>query len=204
MATKQGSYERGKLGDKILYVVDGRQHERSMPAHVANPRTEAQQAHRSAFVEVVRLSSRMTEAHTIGLHRHAQRQHLRTYMDFRKLNKDCFTPDGEIDYPRIVLSHGPVAKVYFTSVHIDESHTVRLTFNANLNAGNATTTDDLYLFAYCPACCSGHLFAPVPRTDESLTAQLPTEWPVSDLHLYAFLRSRRGYTSDTIYIPITS
>lgn len=202
MATKQGSYESGKLGDKILYVVDGRQCERSMPASVANPRTEAQQAHRSAFVEIVRLSSHMTEAHTIGLHRHAQRQHLRTYMDFRKLNKNCFTPDGDIDYPRIVLSYGSVAKVRFTSVSLDDGHTLHLTFDANLNAGNATPTDDLYLFVYCPVLCTGILFDPVPRGAESLTVQLPAEWPVSDLHLYAFLRSRRGYTSDTIYIPL--
>ena len=201
MATKQGSYESGKLGDKILYVVDGRQCERSMPVQVANPRTEAQQAHRSAFVEIVRLSSYMTEAHTIGLHRHAPRQKLRTYMDFRKLNKSCFTPDGEIDYPRIVLSHGPVARVFFNSIQLDQKHTLHLTFNANLNAGAAKPNDDLYLFAYSPVHSTGILFAPIPRNSESHTAQLPADWSADSLHLYAFLRNRRGYTSDTMYIP---
>ena len=46
MARKQGDSESGKLGDKILYTWHGRQCERSMPTSVANPQTEAQQAHR--------------------------------------------------------------------------------------------------------------------------------------------------------------
>ncbi len=204
MATKQGSYESGKLGYKILYVVDGRQCERSMPVQVANPRTEAQQAHRSAFVEIVRLSSHMTEAHAIGLHRHAQRQHLRTYMDFRKLNKNCFTANGDIDYPRIVLSYGSAARVCFTSVRFDDDNTLHLTFDPCLHFGNAAPTDNLYLFAYSPAHRIGILFDPVPRSAESLIVQLPAEWHADNLHFYAFLRSRRGYTSDTIYIPIIS
>ena len=181
-----------------------------MPAHVANPRTEAQQAHRSAFVEIVRLSSYMTEAHTIGLHRHAQRQHLRTYMDFRKLNKNCFTANGDIDYPRIVLSYGSVAKVFFTSVCLDDSGTLHLTFDPCLHFGNAAPTDNLYLFAYSPALCAGILFDPVPRSAESLTLQFPVPTQTIkhlpnqavDIHLYAFLRSRRGNTSGTRYIPL--
>lgn len=204
MATKQGSYESGKLGNKILYVVDGRQCERTMPVQVANPRTEAQQAHRSAFVEIVRLSSYMTEAHSVGLHRHAQRQRLRTYMDFRKLNKNCFIANGDIDYPRIVLSYGSVAKVCFTSVRFDDDHTLHLTFDPCLHFGNAAPTDKLYLFAYYPALCTGILFDPIPRNAESLTIQFPADWPSDRLHLYAFLRSRRGYTSDTIYVSLMS
>ncbi len=106
MARIQGNSEAGKLGNKIYYTWHGRQCERSMPTHVANPRTEAQQAHRSNFTQISKLSSYMKEAHLVGLHGQAVHEKNSTYALFKRINKDCFTPDGEIDYPRIVVSKG--------------------------------------------------------------------------------------------------
>ena len=83
MARKQGDSESGKLGNKIYYTWHGRQCERSMPTSVANPQTEAQQAHRSNFAMISKLSSYMKEAHLIGLHWHAIREHNSTYAIFR-------------------------------------------------------------------------------------------------------------------------
>lgn len=74
MARIQGNSETGKLGNKIYYTWYGRQCERSMPTHVANPRTEAQQAHRSNFTQISKLSSYMKEAHLVGLHGQAVRE----------------------------------------------------------------------------------------------------------------------------------
>ncbi len=119
MARKQGDSESGKLGNKIYYTWHGRQCERSMPTSVANPQTEAQQAHRSNFAMVSKLSSYMKEAHLIGLHWHAIREHNSTYAIFRQLNKDCFTPDGEINLPRVIVSRGSVEQVEITSATID-------------------------------------------------------------------------------------
>ena len=61
MARKQGDTESGKLGNKIYYTWHGRQCERSMPTHVANPQTEAQQSHRSNFAQISKLSSYMKD-----------------------------------------------------------------------------------------------------------------------------------------------
>ena len=97
MARKNGDAVSGKLGDKIYYTWHGRQCERAMPTSVANPQTEAQQAHRGRFGMISSLSSSMKDAHLVGLHWHAVREHNSTYAIFRQLNKDCFTPDGEID-----------------------------------------------------------------------------------------------------------
>ena len=119
MARKQGDSESGKLGNKIYYTWHGRQCERSMPTSVANPQTEAQQAHRSNFAMISKLSSYMKEAHLVGLHWHAIREHNSTYAIFRNLNKDCFTPDGEINLPRIIVSRGSVEQVEITSATID-------------------------------------------------------------------------------------
>lgn len=218
MARKQGDSESGKLGNKIYYTWHGRQCERSMPTSVANPQTEAQQNHRSNFAMVSKLSSYMKEAHLIGLHWHAIREHNSTYAIFRQLNKDCFTPDGEIDLHRVIVSRGSVESVVITSATINNG-ALTVTFDTRVYGGRAT--DEFHLFVYCPSLCAGRLATPVPRSSGLVTAVLPSEWlqPTEltqadtntlthshtnafPLHLYAFLRSNRGRTSDTIYIPL--
>lgn len=206
MATIHGTAVSGKVENKIYYTINGQQYVRSMPTHMANPQTEAQQAHRNNFVDIVRLSSYTTAAHTIGLHYHASRQKpkLRTYNDFRSLNKNCFTSDGQIDYPRVIVSYGSVPCVWFTSVQIEASSDkiggLRLHLTYAPDSGNSD--DELFLFALCPALCTGTLFKPVPRKAGVLTVMLPSGWPSEGIHLYAFLRGRRNLTSDTIYIPL--
>ncbi len=214
MARKYGDSESGKLGNKIYYTWYGRQCERSMPTSVANPKTEAQQAHRSNFAMISKLSSYMKEAYLVGLHWQAVREHNSTYAIFRQLNKDCFTPDGEIDLPRVIVSRGSVESVKITSATITDG-VITVTFDPRPYGGAAT--DTFYLFVYCPALCTGRLATPVPRSSGLLTAILPEEWlhpaestqantlPSNNtftLHLYAFLRSTRSRTSDTIYLVL--
>ena len=209
MARKYGNSESGKLGNKILYTWHGRQCERAMPTHVANPQTEAQQSHRSNFALISKLSSYMKDAHLVGLHWQALRERNSTFALFRKLNKNCFTPDGEINLPRVIVSKGSVPEVSITSASIAEG-VLTVTFDSRNYAGDPT--DEFYLFVYCPALCTGLLATPVPRSAGEITAVLPDEWlhatpnaasfPHSDnqgLHLYAFLRGKKGRTSDTIY-----
>lgn len=214
MARIQGNSETGKLGNKIYYTWHGRQCERSMPTHVANPRTEAQQAHRSNFAQISKLSSYMKEAHLVGLHGQAVREKNSTYALFKRINKDCFTPDGEIDYPRIVVSKGSVRKASIISVTVADG-LLTVIFDGYVYGGAAT--DRLFLFVYSPALCAGFLADPVPRSTGQITVDLPTEWlqtaaaNASDntntlthshnqtFHLYAFLQGYRLRTSDTIY-----
>lgn len=206
MARKQGSTESGKLGDKILYTWHGRQCERAMPTHVANPQTEAQQTHRSNFALISKLSSYMKDAHLVGLHWLSVREHNSTYALFRKLNKDCFTPEGDINYPRIIVSKGSVQEASITSAKV-ENGVLTVTFDNRHDGGDPT--GEFYLFVYCPALCTGRLATPVPRSAGLVTAVLPDEWlhanpttDTQDLHLYAFHRGSKGRTSDTIYYPV--
>ena len=219
MARKYGDSESGKLGNKIYYTWHGRQCERSMPTSVANPQTEAQQSHRSNFALISKLSSYMKDAHLVGLQWHAVREHNSTYTLFRKLNKDCFTPDGLVNLPRIIVSKGSVPMVTITSAKV-ENGVLTVTFDSRHYGG--TATDGFYLFVYCPALCTGRLATPVPRSAGKLTAVLPAEWlkatpgnapsdtnaithlHTNALHLYAFLRGTRGRTSDTIYHALSS
>lgn len=212
MARKNGDYESGKVGNRIYYTWHGRQCERAMPTHVANPQTEAQQSHRSNFALISKLSSYMKDAHLIGLHWQAMREKNSTYALFRKLNKDFFTPAGEISLPRIIVSKGPVPMATITDAKVGNG-VLTVTFDSRNYSDEPT--DEFFLFVYCSALCIGRLATPVPRSAGIVTAVLPDEWlqatPDTEtitqsgnqtLHLFAFLRDKKGRTSDTIYYEV--
>jgi hypothetical protein len=179
MATKKGSHISGKLGNKIHYVVNGVERIRTTPQHVANPRTPAQQGHRSSFGNISHLSSKMKQASDIGFHHIARRNKTRPDLYFRHINKDCLTTDGNIDYPHIIISHGNVARVEFTDVRLSlksAAPILHLTFDPCLTVGNADPNDELYLLAFCPALDSAILYQPVLRSAGQLTVTLPAQW----------------------------
>ena len=187
----------GKQGDVIYSSWHGIPYERKMPESVANPRTEAQQAHRNAFAEISRLSSAMKVAHTVGLHNKAMRDKLNTHSVFKKINKNCYGADG-IDYSRVCISLGPVSGISITSAEVDQDGIVRVAF-----AGYCTTeneNDEFYLFVFCPDQHEGRFVAPVARFIGSVEATIPEEWKGHALHLYAFMKGKRLRTSNSVYV----
>ena len=182
MARILGDSESGKLGKKIYYNWHGRQCERTMPTHVANPKTEAQQAHRSNFAQISKLSSYMKEAHLVGFHWHAVREKNSTYALFRQTNKDCFTPDGEIDYERLVVSKGSLAKADIKSATVADG-VLSVSFDGHTSVGKiALKLPTEWLYSE-------------PSPDALTQSSINT----IQLHLYAFLRGRRLRTSDSVH-----
>lgn len=199
MAKVKNGHISGKMGDVIHSTYLGRPYVRQKPETVANPRTEAQQAHRTALVAIARLASDLKDAHKLGLHMHAQRNKLTTDSDFRKLNKlNC--SGGAISYPSVVVSKGPVDEVRFTSVVLDEQHVLHVTFESN--ATDTNKKDKLGLFVYCPELRKCQALKPVFRTTGEVTELLPEEFKGHDLHLYGFLQGKKLYTSNTMYAAI--
>lgn len=200
MATYKNGILSGKEGDIIHSSWNGRPYERSMPETVANPRTEAQQAHRNAFAEISKLSSAMKEGHVVGLHKEAVRQKLNTHNVFKKINKDCYGPDG-IDYAHVVISKGPVQKVNITVVNLDERGNLHVEFR-DTGFSEQDMHDLFFLFVFCPDQQTGRFVKLVVRTVGVVDAQIPESWLGHDLHLYAFMKGPKGQTSDTMYAMI--
>ena len=197
MARIKGSTTTGKIGQKILYTWNGRPCERAMPTHVANPRTAAQQSHRSAFAAVSKLSSYMKAAHQVGLQQMARSEKNNSFGIFKRLNKNCFA-DGDITYSRVVVSKGPVALARLLEVRRDDVF-LAIAFDPASTSLHASPDDELFVFVYCPSFCEGILYQPVAREDGEMAVRLPDEWQPHPLHLYAFLRDRRNRTSNTLY-----
>jgi hypothetical protein len=169
----------------------------------------AQRAHRKAFVDIVRLSSRMKEAYSIGLQHHAMQAKIRTYADFRSVNKDCFTPEGLIDYTCLAVSLGNVVPVVFTSMLTTTDkggeQGVTIAFDPVADRPGANKDDEVYLYVYCPTLGCGVMAEPMPRMAGNIGICLPAGWPLvtaadSDVHLYAFTRDSKGRCSNTMYV----
>ena len=186
------------MGKMIKSSWLGREYERRMPETVANPRTEAQQAHRTAFGEVSKLSAAMREAHEVGLHWKAIRERLNTPSVFKKLNKDCYGPDGII-YSRVRMSYGTVSEVKITAVEVNEQGNVHVEFHDHY-VTDKNKKDTFWLFVFCPDLREGHFARPVERTVGVINAKIPDEWQGHELHLYAFMKNVKGQTSATMYL----
>ena len=200
MARIYGSEMSGKLGDMIYSSWHGRPYSRRRPEKVANPQTEAQQAHRNAFAEISRLASDLKAAHCIGLHKQAQRLKLNTHCVFKKFNKDYYGENGII-YPRVIVSDGPVRTTRILSVELGEQNVLCVAFDNRCSISDAD--DQFFLFVYCPDLRAGVLVPPVPRSAGMTTVTLPAEFTEHPLHLYAFFRDEKRKTSRTIYHAIT-
>ena len=197
MAKYRGEKKSGKLGDVIYSSWHGRPYQRRRPESVANPQTEAQQAHRYAFAEISRLSSAMSVAHKVGLHSKAVRDKLNTHSVFKKINKNCYGADG-IDYPRVHISWGSVTGISITSAEVDQEGMVRVTFNGNCTTENKN--DEFYLFVFCPDQHEGRFIEPVARSVGFVNATILEAWKGHALHLYAFMKDKKRCTSDTVYV----
>ena len=197
MAKYRGEEKSGKLGGVIYSSWHGRPYERKMPESVANPQTEAQQAHRNAFAEISRLSSAMKVAHTVGLHSKAVREKLNTHSVFKKLNKDCYGADG-IDYPRVCISKGSVYGFSIISAEVNQEGVVRVAFDGCCTTVNKN--DEFYLFVFCPDQREGLFIEPIARSVGFVSAPILDEWKDHALHLYAFMKDRKGRTSNSVYV----
>ena len=197
MATERRK-KSSKLGKMIKSSWLGREYERRMPETVANPRTEAQQAHRTAFGEVSKLSAAMREAHEVGLHWKAIRERLNTPSVFKKINKDCYGPDGII-YSRVRISYGTVSEVKITAVEVDAQGNVHVEFH-NHYVTDKNKKDTFWLFVFCPDLREGHFARPVERTVGVVDARIDEPWQGHELHLYALMKNAKGQTSDTMYL----
>ena len=208
----------GRVGSVIGYRRGGRWCLRSMPQQVHNPRTEAQQRHRSVFRAEVQLAARMRWPVAMCLTQPARERHMTAQNLFVRLNNGCFrsapVTDGsdaacrvDTDYGRLQLSLGPLAPVAVTGAvaePLGDGGALALTvgFDPCLQGRRAGRYDEVYLYAYSPGAGAGYLFNSVYRYTKRVTALLPDWLQCDDLQLYLMCRSSRGEWSATVHAAL--
>lgn len=207
----------GRLGPAVGYGRLGRWYVRALPRQVANPRTEAQQEHRTMFKQEVQLAAQMRWAVNVGMKGVAHQMGLTAQNLFVKANQQAFgMAEGllQVDYPALQVSLGPVAPVTITEATLNEDNVLTVHFEKNPEHRAASAYDSVYLWIYSPAAGKGYLTNAVYRRAKRFDVLLP-EWltptpqsfgqPPSgrgasdELHLYAFVQDEEGRCSATAY-----
>jgi hypothetical protein len=84
------------------------------------------------------------------------------------------------------------------SAEVDQKGIARVAFDGNCTTENKN--DKFYLFVFCPDQREGLFIEPVARSVGFVSAPILDEWRGYTLHLYAFMKDRKGRTSNSVYV----
>ena len=187
--------QTGTIGDRVFYTRFGKQFSRSKATSFNDNKSEAPLRQRALFKAMQHTSSILGSIIQRGL---AKEAHARGHVEnneFAKINKQCFTyEDGtvHIDYPRLILSTGPIARVDFTNCHVDGLH-VELQFEPCSSAAHSNPDDVVFIYAveFQTEVCQ--LVACTERRAAGVVFDLPdlskeTDKPIN-YHLYAIVEA---------------
>lgn len=108
--------ESGVIGDRVYYTRFGKTFSRRRPTQINDQKSDAQLRQRALFKAIQHTSLLLGSVIQRGLAKEAHSQGHVENNEFASLNKQCFTYENGtviIDYPRLLLSTGPVGRVEF-------------------------------------------------------------------------------------------
>lgn len=141
--------QTGTIGDRVYYTRFGKLFSRGKAKSFTDNKSEAQLRQRALFKAMQHTSSILGSVIQRGLAKEAHAHGHVENNEFARLNKQCFTyTDGtvHIDYPRLILSTGPIARVDFTKCHVDGLH-VELQFEPCSSVDHARPDDVVFIYA---------------------------------------------------------
>ena len=196
----------GRLGTAVGYMWNGKCCLRSYQRFVRNPRTEAQQAHRSLFKQQVQLAARMKMAINETLTDLAREAGMTAYNLFVKGNQHAFYPvQGAetvlgVDYSSLRLSMGDALGVVPEGTTLDEDNVLTVSFAR----GTGRAFDRVYLYVYVPDLGEGFLSTPVYRREKRISLALPDDYAGHELHAWLMVKGETGGWSESVYVDVSS
>ena len=188
----------GTVGTVIGYRRNNQWFMRAKPRFVANPRTEAQQAHRRQFGDMVSLASKLLPALKVGMRHYAPQHAMTAGNAFVHLN---WVKEGAISLKDMRLSVGPVPMVTFTEITVEDG-ILTLKWDKNLHHHGAKNEDTIKIFAYSEEQGLTQCVATAERRTRRLSTLLPDAF--RNAHLWALIEDPMGRTSESTYLePIT-
>ena len=188
----------GTVGTVIGYRRNNQWFMRAKPRSVANPRTEAQQAHRRQFGDMVSLASKLLPALKVGMRHYAPQHAMTAGNAFVHLN---WVKDGAISLKDMKLSVGPVPMVTFTEITVEDG-VLTLRWDKNLHHHGAKNEDLVRIYAYSEEQGLTQCVATAERRTRRLSTLLPDAF--RDAHLWALTEDPMGRVSQSEYIDTGS
>ena len=189
----------GRLGTAVGYMWNGKCCLRSYQRYVKNPRTEAQQAHRTLFKQEVQLAARMRWAVATTMTDLAREAGMTAYNVFVKANQHAFALEDnelQVDWGALRLSVGDVPTVTPEAMERDDEGVLTVSFAR----GTGRAYDRVFLYVYVPELGKGYLAAPVYRRDRRVTVALPDEFEGHALQAWLMVQAEDGRWSESTYV----
>ena len=188
----------GKVGTVVGYYWNGKPCMRAYKRYVNNPRTEAQQEHRTLFKQEVQLAAKMRWAVTTTMTEAAREAGMTSYNLFVHMNQKAFTMSDNrlvVDYSRLMLSMGDVPQVQLQAMEWSADNVLTVKYARGL--GNAY--DRVFLYVYVPELERGFLSAGTYRREKRIALALPDEFAGHDAHVYLMVQADDDRWSHSLY-----
>ena len=184
----------GSVGTITGYPRNNKWFIRARRYKMSNPRTEAQQAHRHQFGEMVSLAGKLLPALKTGMRNYAETHGMTAGNAFVHINWQ----QGNIsELKDMLLACGPVPQVEFTDIEREEGF-VTLRWKKNLQQHGARNEDIIKIFAYSESLGKCQCVASTERRTRRLSFRLPEGF--GDAHLWALIEDCKGRTSQSRYL----
>jgi hypothetical protein len=184
----------GALGPVIGYTVRGHRYLRTMPAHVANPRSEAQQRHRSHFALASSFAHFVGGIYKVGYQYYNVEVCQRANF-VKHIYHDAIRPDLTIDLHKLLISKGSLPQFNPTSVTEADS---TLTLRWSIGHGDQSDMLNVLVFNATRTIAMSHIDE-ARRCDGSCRLAIPEDWEGDHIIIYCFWHNRRTQTvSDSV------
>lgn len=186
----------GKIGNVIGCKGKTGYYIRSIPAHVSNPRTEQQQAHRSKFTQAIQFARVLTPFLRISYKEFAGvRQPFHAAVSSFLKNAVMETEAGYvIDFEKALVSRGSLTAVRQAKIS-RKNNIISYTWTDNSGEGNAVKNDVSLLVVFNKTrWMAVYSDATAKRCDGKARLDIPADWGDDSLVAYLGFRSRDGET----------
>ena len=196
----------GKVGTVVGSMWKGRNVMRSLPAHVSNPNTPAQQAARARFALVGRFVATCTGFISVGYANHATDITAGNAATRDNLANGCVQGTGtnvSLDYTQVSLSSGSHINPASPAAVQGSGQTIDITWTDNSGISPEVLASDVVMACLYNATrqASTYDFSSATRLDSSLSVAYPALWSGDEVHVYLVSRSVDGSrVSPTLHV----
>ncbi|MBQ6047528.1 MAG: hypothetical protein IJL38_07925 [Bacteroidales bacterium] len=187
MATNASIFHAsGKLSNVIFYTVRGHKYLRMRPSSVTNPRSEAQQHHRSHFALASSFAHFVGGIYKVGYQYYnvgvCQRANF-----VKHIYHDAIRPDLTIDLHKLLISKGSLPQ--FTPTSVTEADST-LTLRWSIGHGDPADTLNILVLNASRTIAMSHIDE-ARRYDGSCRLAIPEDWEGDHIIVYCFWHNQR-------------
>jgi len=199
---------KGKIGNSVSYQLNGKNVVRSLPRTSAkNKRGSAlQNLYRSRFTEMQDFLRPALYFIRIGFNMEARSRQMSAHNAAKSYNMlNAFSPEGEIDYSKVLVSFGNLAGAKEVTVTQDDAG-LHFSWVNYPSTETARRFDQVMLLAYCPDIKEAYfVISGAKRKTGQETLEIENEAKGKELHTWiAFISDDRQQISMSTYTGLVT